>query len=416
MRVFAFPGWWQVVAAMIVQAVSTASIYTSYSVIAASLQSAFEPSRMVLMLGMTATALASGLLSPSLGKAIDRYSIRRLMLIGTGFITTGFLLLSLATSMTQVIFVYFLFMSVGIVLLGPVASSALLARWFSRRRGFAMGIAASGTAIGGLLIPPLLQGLIDFFEWRLALRIFGGIIFVVATLVISFLVINKPADRNLNPDGDIAPVVISEGRVEAASLSTASLFASGNFWLIALTLSLVFSCSTAISSNLIPFVLDKNIAASQGALLISIISGAGLAGKLLCAGLVDRIDFRWVFASMLSALCVAMFSFLHAQSYTMLAVSCFIMGISSGGALPLWGALLARIYGPDNIGRVMGLMTFIITPGTVLSPPLLGLIFDRTRSYDYAFVMYIALLIVAMVFVPRIRAGREKAEPVRAVG
>ena len=58
-RVFAFPGWWQVVAAMIVQAVSTASIYTSYSVIAASLQSAFEPSRMVLMLGMTATALAS---------------------------------------------------------------------------------------------------------------------------------------------------------------------------------------------------------------------------------------------------------------------------------------------------------------------------------------------------------------------
>ena len=60
MKVFSFPGWWQVIAAMIVQAVSTASIYTSYSVIAASLQSAFEPSRMVLMLGMTATALASG--------------------------------------------------------------------------------------------------------------------------------------------------------------------------------------------------------------------------------------------------------------------------------------------------------------------------------------------------------------------
>jgi len=405
-----FPGWWQVVVAFIIQAVAAASIFTAYSIIAVPLQEAFEPSRMVLMLGVTAVVLGSGLLSPVFGPAIDRYSVRALMLAGSASMAIGFWLLSITTSMTQVIVVYAVFMSVSMVLLGPMTASALLARWFTRRIGFAMGIAASGTAVGGLLIPPLLQGLIDGVEWRMALQIFGTVVFLITAPIIGLLVINKPSDRNLFADGDSEPPAVSETPVDASLVSASALFRSANFWLASIMLCLIFAGGISVISNLLPLVVGKGIDPAKGAILLSIYSGANFGGKLLCAALVDRFDCRWVFAAMLSVLTLGAFCFLQADSYTMLVFASLIMGLSTGGALPFWSVFLAQAYGPENIGRVMGLMTVVIMPANLVGAPLFGLIHDRTGSYDYAFIGYIVLLVIAILLVPQLRTAGPKVE------
>lgn len=75
--------YWQVIVATVVQSVAATSVFVCYSVIVAPLQIEFEPSRMVLMPGISAVSLASGIMSPLPGRAVDRYSIRKLMLLGT---------------------------------------------------------------------------------------------------------------------------------------------------------------------------------------------------------------------------------------------------------------------------------------------------------------------------------------------
>ena len=141
-------------------------------------------------------------------------------------------------------------------------------------------------------------------------------------------------------------------------------------------------------------------------------AGAGFAGKLLCASFVDRIDCRFAFVLILSVFSMGVFGCYHFDRYVMLVVSCFVVGISSGGASPLWSVVLARIYGPENIGRVMGLMSLIIMLGTLLGPPIFGLVFDKTGSYDSAFLGYVLILMLVMLLlVPSIKE-KSQAEKV----
>lgn len=413
-----FRGWWQVAAAFVVQAVSSASVFTAYSLVAVPFKIEFAPSNMVLMLGITVTVLATGILSPPVGAAVDRLSMRKLMLIGGCFLTVGFALLSFATSMNQVIVIYLLFMSVSSLLIGPLAASALLARWFTRRRGMAMGIAASGTAIGGMIIPPLLQGLLDGFDWRMALRIYSVIVFVVTVPTVFFLVINRPSDCNQFPDGDdeAEATIKAAGFVPMPAEQSVNLMRSKNFWFIALSLGTIFCGSTALVSNLVPVINEIGFDAAKAALLLSIFSFANLAGKLLCAAVADRVDFRVGLLTIMGGLAVGMLCFSAAQSFIILAVSAIIIGTSAGGASPLWSVILARIYGPERIGRVMGQMTLIIMPFTLFAPPLFGWTFDQTNSYDNALIGYTILLGCMAVLTLRIRQPAVTAAPVPNVG
>lgn len=397
----------QVFVAAIVQAVSAATVFTAYSVIAVPLQAAFEPSRMVLMFGITAVTLVSGISSPLLGRAIDRYSLRGLMLLGAVMLSIGLFLLSLAQSMVQVIAVYAVCFSVSVVIMGPMAASSLLVRWFHRRRGLMIGIAGSGTAIGGLIIPPLLQVLIDEYSWRTALQIFSVIAFFLTVPVIALLAVNRPSDKGLSVDGQAASAESHEQQQSYEPVTAGTLLRYPGFWFLAILLSLVFSGATAFSSNLMPLVVDAGVDTTRGALLLSIFAGAGFAGKLTCAGVLDHAAGRWVFAFILGGVAFGIFGFIVAESYWILAMATLAIGFFSGGASPLWSVLLAKIYGPQNFGRVMGLMSPLIMPGTLLAPPLFGYVFDRTGSYDYAFIGYIVLLVVGILFfLPQLQEKR----------
>lgn len=391
-----FPGWRQVSASLVLQGVSAASIFTAYSVLAVALDNAFQPSRMVLMLGITLTALVAGVCSPALGAVIDRYSIRNLMLFGAVFLAGGFFLISCSTSMVQVLAVYALCMASSSILLGPLATSALLARWFERRRGLAMGIAATGTAVGGLLIPPLLQGLIDAFDWRMALRIFAVLVLLTTGPVVALLVINRPEDRGLRPDGDDDIASDHSSSPPPAVLSARTVLRSKNFWIVALSIGAIFGTSVGVGTNLMPFVLDKGIAAELGALLLSVLSAASLCGKLLYAAAADRIDLRLLIMSILALFAAGLVGYLLAASYAALVMWIILIGFSSGGALPLWSIIVARIYGPASVGSVMGMMNFVIMPFTLSAAPLLGWVYDRTGGYYHGFIGFTAMLLLML--------------------
>lgn len=394
-----FYGWWLVVIAFLVQMVSAGAIMYSYSVVAVPLGEAFEANRMTMMLGMTAMTLASGLLSPVLGTAIDRGSLQRMMLLGACALGAGYGLLSLATASWQIPVIYALMMSLAANLLGPLCASTLLARWFSRRRGLALGIAAVGTSVGGFVFPPLVQWLIDHFEWRNALRLLA-IGTLVVTLPAVLLVVNRPADRGLEPDGD-APAAGGSGI--PPQLSTAEVLREKNFWWLALVMSLLFGVYTALLSNLAPFAQDSGVSREQGALLISVLALSGIVGKLAFGAVADSIDLRMGLAAAILLIASGLTGYLMAESYQVLLISSVALGLAAGGMLPVWGALLAGLFGAANYGRVMGLMNPVIMPLTLLGPPLAGWVHDNTGSYDGAFIGFIAALMVGLLMLPAIR-------------
>lgn len=409
-----YPGWWQVLVALVIQAVSAASIFTGYSVVIAPFKEEFSPGNMVLMLGITIAVLASGVLSALLGKAIDRVAMRKLMIIGAGMIAAGFLLLTVTTSMVQVLLIYGTFMSVGCVLLGPIACTALLARWFTRRRGLAIGIAASGSALGGLLFPPLVQMLIDAYDWRTAYHLYALTVLVLTVPLILLCVVDRPSAELQSVDADTHHAQTATSSPESASATT-SPFADRNFWMIALVIGTVFCGPMALVSNMMQYAGERGIGAAEAALLLSVYSGACLVGKLLSTVVIDHINHRLGLAVTLCSIGLGMWIFLQGDSYTAIQLACVVTGLASGTSLLFWSVILAHTYGASRVGETMGKMNLIIMPFSLVAPPLFGWVSDYTGSYGNALVGYMMLLIFALLVLTQVQVGDRRSPVVEAV-
>ncbi len=402
-----FFGWWQVLVALLVQAVATGTIAYSYSVVVVPLAGEFESSRMSLMLGITAMTLVGGLLSPWLGASIDRFSLKRMMLLSACSLGFGFFALSLINGIWQMPFIYGVFMSISSVILGPLSASTLLARWFSKKRGLAMGLAATGTSIGGFLFPPLLQFLIDSFEWRTAFQLLAGAILLILVPLITLVACDWPAQKNLFPDGGDAASEQNPNSANTPSYdSAAAIMRERNFWAIAAVMGILFSTYTMLLSNLAPFAIGSGASPEQAARLISIIAIMGLIGKLLFGTIADRIDLRFGLGGTASLLVIALLCYLGNDNFNLLLAGSAFAGLATGGMLPVWGSIMAQAFGINNYGRVMGLMNPVTMPLVILSPPLAGAIYDRTGSYQITFILFSALLAVAICTLPLIRLKR----------
>lgn len=393
--------WRQVTASLVLMAVS-AMVISAYSVVAVPLDAEFRPSRMVLMLAMTAQSLVAMLISPMVGNLMDRVSMRALMAVGTGFIVAGFLALSLTTSIEQVLVVYGLLMAPGGVLLGSMAATVLLSRWFDARRGMALGIAMTGIGLGGLLFPPLIQALLDSFPWREAFRLLALIVLVCAVPAV-LLVRDRPIEER-SPAQANAAGATTAAPAPPAPLTTAAILRDPSFWLLAAVLAVILSGMKGTITNLVPLALDEGIGSSEAALLISLISATGLLAKLVFASLADRLNPRYFIAISLAGFAAGMVCLVQAESgYVVIAIGVAVIGLLAGWTVPLQGLLLPLVFGKAVIGKVAGLLNLFVFAAALASPPLFGLIFDMTGDYDAVFLLFAALAAAMLLAVPSIR-------------
>jgi MFS family permease len=387
-----------------------AMVSSGYSVVAVPLGEEFRPTRMVLMLTMTVMSLAGGLLSPLLGSLMDRVSLRLLMLLGAASLAAGFVAVSFATSFTQVLVIYGLFMAPANILVGPMAATVLLSRWFVRRRGTALGFAIAGVSLGGFIYPPLIQLLLDNYEWREAFRLLALIVFLT-TVPAAALVVNRPADRGLHADGAAADPDLHRADAPAARLSTRAILTDPTFWIVAAVLSVVMSGMMGTVTNLVPLAMDEGIDPTAAALLISIYSGFGFLAKLFFAAVADRLNPRHLIFLALAGFGLGMASIIGAEAgYWLIAIGVGLIGLFGGLMTPLQGLLIARIF-PAAVGRVSGLMTVVILGALLATPPLFGLIFDVTGDYDAIFIAFAALAATTMLIVPYLRLQPKAAAP-----
>jgi MFS family permease len=398
-----FAGWWQVAVCMLTQAAATGTIVTCYSVFAAPLAKEFGASRGELGLVMTITYLINGLLNPVLGTAMDRFSIRKIMLCGGAALAAGFLAVSFATSMAWVFVAFGLLLAFANASLGPLSYSTLLPRWFVARRARAFGLTVAGYAIGGLILPPLFAVLIESFGWRSTLRMFVAFVLLVVIPVIGWLVVDRPSDAGLYPDNEARASRVTTHTDAEPSQSTGELLRDMNFWVITICISVVLLGSAGLLGNMVPFALSRAFAAKQGALLLSCFSAGSLTSKVLYTFFGDRLNPRAGLAIGLLFFTVSSGCFLYGHTYPVLLVASFLFGMGVGTSLPLWSYLTARVFGTANVGRVFGLMTIVTMPFSLLAPPVMGAIFDHTGAYDDGFIMYICLGLAALTLVPRLR-------------
>lgn len=395
-------GWRQVGISFMLLA-AAGMIASTYSIIAVPLAREFQPSRMVLMLTMTVLSGTCAVLAPLLGGLMDKVPLRRLMLTGGLCLGAGYAAISLATSFAQVLVVFGVLIAPANVLIGPVAITVLLSRWFSDKRGRAIGIAIAGISAGGFVFPMIIQGLLDAHEWREALRLLA-LVLLAWTIPVTFLVVERPSDRGLNPDGASQAEASVRAKHSGAPISARELLGDPAFWLIALTVSVVTAGMKGMITNLAPLAIDTGIPASDAAPLISIYAACGFIAKLNFAALADRVGPRTLMLCSLGGFAVGMGCLTQsAAGYWVIALGVALTGLFGGLMVPAESYLAPRVFGLHAVGRAMGLLSGTILLAMLATPPLFGLIFDLTRSYTGIFWTFAGIALLAMTWVPAIR-------------
>ena len=398
-----FHGWWLVGVGFLLQGVVVGIVSYSYGIVLTPIAGEFSASRFEMMLGVTACTLVAGVSSPFFGVAMDRYPLRRIASVGVLLLGSGLLLLSVVQTLWQVTLVYALFMGPAMVLMGTLLVGVLLARWFSRRRGTAMGVAALGTSMCGLVLPPLLQYGIEMVGWRTMLKLLGSGVLGVLLPMAWLFVTDHPHLRGLAPDGATGTLPSPPTGAVSSSSSTREIFAQRNFWMIAAVCGVLFSVYASLLSNLVPFATGLGFGGEQAALLISIIAMFGMLGKLLFGVIADRIELRLGLGAAIVLLLLGLAIYGVGNSYLHLLVASVFVGIAAGGMLPVWGSLMAVLFGTANYGRAMGLMSPVMMPLVVFGSPFAGWIFDVTGDYTLAFTVFGVALLVALLALAQLR-------------
>lgn len=336
------------------------------------------------------------LLLPWIGRLCDRVGPRRVIAAGAPLFSIALACLAWAPPN------YPLYLACC-ALLGIVAAAtynsvfyALLPHFFDRRLGLAVGIVSAGTGLGLMLGPLASQALISAFGWR-------GAYWALA-LATSAVVV--PASLLLLRD----PPRLATGR-PAEGVGTAAAVRSVRFWQIASTYFLTGLAINGTVVHLVPLLTDQGMTPQQAALLASYLGLGVLASRVISGLLLDHLDAGLLGATsfMLAAAGMILLTFTPSPAVSTSAV--LLIGAALGAEGGILTYVTRRVFGIQAYGAMVGAMMSAFLAGVLLGPLISGAGYDTAHTYDPVLYGFAALCALASVLHARLTLGVNRRAP-----
>jgi MFS family permease len=390
----AFHGWHVVGVMFAAQAITVGATSYAFSLFLEPIGREFGVEPSLLVFGMGAMLLFVMAVGPFLGFALDRRSIRALVIAGVFTFAAGLALMAASSSLTLIALLFCVVGAAGNLLAGPMAANKLVANWFIRMRGRALGIASVGTSVGGAALPQVSAWSIEAVGWRGALLVIAALAVVAIVPAALRWIANRPEDRGQMPDGDLAAP--PPDLVEQSAVPLLALVGDRNFWGISLAFGLAWGVVGSLLSFFNLYAGERGIDLRGAASVLSAISISAVAGKLAFGAAAERIDRRWLVLLGI-ALQLGFIALLRSHPrYGLLVGAGIVFGISLGGLLPMHGALVADYYGRRSFAAVMGAMGPVLTPLLIAAIALGAWLPRLTGGYDRVLEVFVAAELLAL--------------------
>ena len=246
------------------------------------------------LLGFLFAGLPFGIIA---GALIDRVGARAVILGGVALVSGSLILMSRVTQFWQFELLCIVEV-IGYVFAGPLSNQVLVAKWFERRRGQAMGYAYLGLGLGGVAAPLLVNYLARTLGWRPALEIIGAAIALVLVPTGLWITRSTPADRGIDPKqfGESLAREQSPHSPPPASAGVAQAVRTAPFWLILLGSTLAIGAIGAVIQHFILFLKDSGYSATVASRYLSILLTASLGGRVVVGYIADRFSKSFIMA------------------------------------------------------------------------------------------------------------------------
>ncbi len=388
-----FYGWVVLFAAGTSQFTRNAVAALTLAVFMYPISQELEWSRTLIAGAASVGGLAASFASPLVGWLLDRYGARIVLTVSV--LILGLSTISLAWATVPIAF-YLAYGLGRVIFSSPVqiGASVLVSRWFVARRGRATGILFLSHA-GGMVMFPLLASLvIQSRGWQDAWIFLGLVVWVVALGPVSLLIVQRPADVGLKPDGvkqTPSGLSVPGPTSEEPGWTLGGAVRTPSLWLLAVAGGSLFLIQAGTNIHQAAYFRDQGLSAAVAASAISLNAVFAGMGSLVWGWTCERAPVRFVFASVAIVMASASALFVIADTPVEALLFASLFGFGVGGILVLPSVAFADYFGRRSLGTIRGVTEPFVSLGQAIGAVLSGAIFDMTGSYHIAFFTFAVL-------------------------
>lgn len=417
-------GWFVVATAMFIAAVTTGA-RNGFGVFVIPMSEDFEWSRTAISIAAGTGWLMNGITQPLLGHVFDRFNSRRVILISllvAGLATAG---LSLTGVFGDAFALYFLIFLFSFVLSSAMSGASigtlmpLLARWFVKRRTFVLGLVASGSSIGGLILIPFSAYMVELINWQASWIALGAIVTCLA-LPLGFIFLrNNPAQMGLLPDGDPEPSSEAAATAPARRRGLFEVeqwyhsFRTPPIWNLSIAYTVCGITVGLLSVHFVPYADEElGVSPTLAGLIFGVLTGLNVIGAIGGGWLADRFRRKNVLGTVYSVRCLAYLVLIGGLIGTQNSISLPVIGspalpslwifaVMAGfswiASVPITTSLTADVYGLRALATIAGISFLCHQIGAFFSIIVGGVLYDLTGSYLLPFSIAAVCLIPAAI-------------------
>lgn len=366
--------WRRLAAALLISTLGGVGMW-SVVVVLPTVQAEFGVARADASLPYTLNMIMFGLGGILMGRLSDRFGVMVALIAGALALGTGYLVAGASAGIGQFALVQGLLIGVGTsATFAPLLADT--SHWFTRRRGIAVAIVASGNYLAGAIWPPVVQHFVETVGWRQTY--FGiGVVCLVGMLPLALVL-----RRRLPQHEAVVPGSAAAARMDRP------LGLSPNA-LLALLAIASFACCTAMSVpqvHIVAYCGDLGYGPARGAQMLSVMLACGVVSRLIFGLICDRIGGLRTLLLGSGLQGVALLLFLPFDGLVSLYVISALFGLFQGGIVPSYAIIVREHFAQKEAGVRVAMIITTSLFGMAFGGWVSGAIFDLTGSYKVAFV------------------------------
>lgn len=389
---------WVTLAVCIIASLCAGFGYT-WSVLLKPMVSMFDWSSSDVSLSFTALIMAAASTAIFTGKALEYVQPRTLLLLGAFVFGGGIASLSFINSLAM-LYGFAVLSGVGLGIVYPGATMSNTLRFFPDRRGMASGLLTAGYGLGAVLWAPVTVALIDDFGLVWALRILGGLFFVIV-LICSRLLTTAPlayAPAGWTPPVVQADVTRARRRV-VVEKDWKDMLKTVRFWVLFILFTIGTTSGLMVIGHASPIAQDiLGMSPEAAGAVVSYLAVGMVVGKVGWGAASDKVGRYPVFIAMLIVATIALLVMWLSSTWAAVVLGICTVGLCYGGFLALMGPVTADAFGQKHLGINFGIMFLTVAAAAFFGPRLMAAVTDATGGdYAWAFIISAIISVVGLV-------------------
>lgn len=388
-------GWFVLAASAVSELLAQGATSYAAGLFVLPLQAEFHISRADANSAILILFLGAAVAAPLVGRILDRYPIRLVISLGGILFSAALAAIAMLSSLWAMAAVLFVPAAFGFMAIGPLSTSTLATRWFHKRRGLALGIAAVATSGGGFVVVPLLSYAIQNYGWRQGLLYEAAAIGIVIVVLALAVLRDDPASVGLSDHPETRDRV---AHPQSQRPGWRAILSRRAFWLPSLALANISGICQAVVVTIVPYGVQLGATVTQAAFFISAFAICAAASKIVAGFLADRMDQRWLIVAAILFMILAQLLLCLVPSYHVLLISSCLAGISLGFALPIAAGLIAAAFGAQFFAAAMGWTYAMVLLSAIIATRFIGFVYDQVHGYFPAFLTFLAISSGVLIF------------------